>query len=281
VLNDTLPAGVIYVTNSCNCATSTNGGLSFALPTLAVGAGTAFNVVVMPTNLGYITNIVTALADQPDPNSNNVVVTLSVVGPPSADLGVSMTGSPNPDVIGSDVTYIITVTNGGPSTATDVTATDVLPAGFALLSMSASTGTSTNISGTITWNIGDLSASSGPSGPTLTLVTEPMLAETGLNSVTVSSPVYDPYKLNNYAAVKIEVDPAVISVAGSGTSYSLSWPATATNYVLQGAVVLQQNTSWTTITPAPPVVNGQYVYTLTILPGTNGYHFFRLKAPQP
>jgi uncharacterized repeat protein (TIGR01451 family)/uncharacterized delta-60 repeat protein len=277
VLNDTLPAGVIYVTNTCNCATSTNGGLTFTLPTLAVGAGAAFNVVVMPTNLGYITNIVTALANQPDPNSNNVVATLSLVGPPSADLGVNMYGSPNPALAGGDVTYIITVTNGGPSTATDVTATDVLPAGFALLSMSASTGTSTNSSGTITWNIGDLIASPGGTGPTLTLVTKPMLAEIGLNQVTVGSSVYDPSKLNNYAAVKIEVDE--FSVVGSGTNYSLTWPAAFTNYVLQGAVVLQQqNTSWTTITPAPPVTNGQYVYTL---PGTSGYHFFQLKAPLP
>jgi hypothetical protein len=104
-----------------------------------------------------------------------------------------------------------------------------------------------------------------------------MLAEIGLNQVTVGSSVYDPSKLNNYAAVKIEVDE--FSVVGSGTNYSLTWPAAFTNYVLQGAVVLQQqNTSWTTITPAPPVTNGQYVYTL---PGTSGYHFFQLKAPLP
>ncbi len=284
VVGEPIPPGAVYVGNSCGCATSNNGVLTFALPNLAVGAGTAFSFTVMPTNLGYITNIGTALATQPDPNSNNVITNITLVGPPSADVGVSMTGSPNPDMVGLDVTYVITVTNGGPSAATGVTAIDVLPGGFLLVSTNASTGTVSNnaANGTITWVITNLPATGGGAGPTLTLVAVPTNAEIGLNQVTVSSPVYDPYKLNNFAAVKTEVDGATISAVISGASYSLTWASTLTNYVLQGAFNLPPPGAvggWNSITsPPPPVVNGQYVFSL---PGSDGYHFFRLKAQVP
>ena len=44
------------------------------------------------------------------------------------------------------------------------------------------------------------------------------------------------HKVNNYASVKTEVEPAMINVAGSGTNYSLSWQAGTGKFVLQGAV---------------------------------------------
>lgn len=278
VITDPIPAGTFYLTNanSCDCASVTDGVLSFTVPTLAVGAGTAFEVQIVPTNLLTLTNIVTALANEPDPNSNNIITTVSVVGPPSADVGVTMTGSPNPTVIGSDVTYVITVTNGGPSTAASVTAVDVLPAGFVPLTITPTVGTVTNLNGVITWNVGDLSASASGVGPSLTIVAEAAVAGVALNSVSVSSPVFDPLKVNNYAAVKTSVGVVALSVNLSGGVYTLTWPA-GNGFVLQGAVNLPPQSPWVSIA-APPVINGQSVYTL---PGNNGYHFFRLTSASP
>ena len=96
-----------------------------------------------------------------------------------------------------------------------------------------------------------------------------------LDSVTVGSQVYDPAKLNNYASVKTEVVPAMINVAGSGTNYSLSWQAVAGDFVLEGAVTVSG--PWMPIAN-PAAVGGQYTY---VLPGTNGYHFFRLVSQLP
>jgi uncharacterized repeat protein (TIGR01451 family) len=186
-----------------------------------------------------------------------------------------MTGAPNPVLVGGDVTYVITVTNGGPSTAAAVTAVDLLPAGFVPLTITPSIGTVSNVNGTITWNIGDMSASTSAAGPTLTIVAQAAVAGVGLNSVTVSSPVFDPFKLNTYAAVKTDVSTAMLTLNSVGGTYTLTWPV-GTGFVLQGAVALPPIGAWVSITnPPPPVVNGQNVYTL---PGNNGYHFFRLSS---
>jgi uncharacterized repeat protein (TIGR01451 family) len=280
VLTDYLPdGGAGYLSNSCNCGTFTNGTLTVSLPSLAVGTGTAFSIAVSPTALGYFTNIVTALALEPDPNSNNMVTNVNLVGPSSADVGISLTGSPNLVLAGGDVGFSMEVTNGGPSEAMDVSAVVVLPPGFVPVTngISASTGTVTNVSGTITWTIGNLAYSATGSGPTLTVATKATVAGIGLCSASVSSSVYDPFKGNNFAAVKIEVDQPLLSISSVSQSYELTWSALATNYTLQGAVFLPPQGTWMAI-PEPPVVNGQYIFTL---PGTNGYQFFRLSSQVP
>jgi uncharacterized delta-60 repeat protein/uncharacterized repeat protein (TIGR01451 family) len=280
VLTDYLPAGGAgYLSNSCNCGTLTNGTLTVSLPSLAVGAGTAFSISVVPPALGYITNIVTALALEPDPNSNNMVTNITLVSPSSADVGINLAGSPNPVLLGGDVTFSVEVTNGGPSEAMNVSATVVLPPGFVPITngISALTGTVTNVDGTITWTIGNLAYSPTGTGPTLTVATRATVAGIGLCNASVSSSVYDPLKGNNFAAVKIEVDQPSLSISLVSQSYELTWSALATNYTLQGAVNLPPPGTWVAI-PNPPVVNGQYIYTL---PGDNGYHFFRLSTQLP
>ncbi|MGA2749443.1 MAG: Calx-beta domain-containing protein [Verrucomicrobiota bacterium] len=277
IISNFLPAGVSYVTNSCGCQTTTNAPLTFTLPALPVGAGAAFSISVMPTNLGFLTNITTASANEPDPNSNNVVVISNVlVIPPSADVGVTMAAVPNPVLVGGYITYTIVVTNGGPSSATNVLATQVLPTGFQFSSASPSAGTVTNSGSTVTWSIATLTNNS--TGVTLTVVVKAMEAETGLSSVTVSSPIYDPYKLNNFASAKIVASQPMLNVSAASQTYSLTWPSSATNYTLEGAVNLPPLGTWIPITSTIPVVAGQYTFGL---PGPDGYRFFRLKTQLP
>jgi uncharacterized repeat protein (TIGR01451 family) len=231
----------------------------------------------MPTNLGFLTNITTASANEPDPNSNNVVVISNVlVIPPSADVGVTMAAVPNPVLVGGYITYTIVVTNGGPSSATNVLATQVLPTGFQFSSASPSAGTVTNSGSTVTWSIATLTNNS--TGVTLTVVVKAMEAETGLSSVTVSSPIYDPYKLNNFASAKIVASQPMLNVSAASQTYSLTWPSSATNYTLEGAVNLPPLGTWIPITSTIPVVAGQYTFGL---PGPDGYRFFRLKTQLP
>jgi uncharacterized delta-60 repeat protein/uncharacterized repeat protein (TIGR01451 family) len=278
VITDYLPAGALYVSNSCNCGTETNGILTVSLPTLAVGAGTAFSLVVEPTNLGYMTNVVTALALEPDVNSNNIATNISLVSPASSDLGINLAGSPNLVLAGGDVVFSVQATNGGPSDAMDTTVVLLIP-GFVVVSngISASTGTFTNVGGTITWNVGDLPLTLTGLGATMTLTTEAITAGTNLASASVSSSVYDPLKGNNFSSVKIVVEQPLLSVSGSEASYQLTWSATASNYILQGAYALPPQGTWTAI-PTPPIINGQYTFTL---PGTQGYVFFRLSTQSP
>jgi len=282
VITDYLPAGAIYLSNSCNCGTVAGGALTIDLPLLTVGAGTAFDVYVLPTGLGYMTNVVTALALEPDPNSNNMITNVNLVNPPSADLGITLTGGPNPVMAGAGVTFTLDLTNGGPSVGVGTVATIVLPSGFLVNSngITATTGTTTNVNGTITWNIGTLAESVNGSGPTLTVSTTPTAAGTGLCTAFVSSAIFDPLKGNNSSLVKIQVNQPMLSVFSTSGAYQLTWSASATNYTLQGATNLPPPGAaylWNNI-PTPPVSNGMYIFTL---PGNNGYHFFRLSAPIP
>jgi uncharacterized repeat protein (TIGR01451 family)/uncharacterized delta-60 repeat protein len=278
VISNAIPSGMTYVTNTCNCGVFANGVLTFSYPTLAVGAGTAFGIALLPTQLGYSTNTISALANQPDPNSNNIVTTNVLVSPAEADVGISMTEAPDPILDGGNVTYTIVVTNNGPSSATGVSAIITLPNGFSVVTISPS-GSATNSSGTITWNIGTLGIDPVTSTATLTVVARALLGGTGLATATVSSAIYDPTKVNNFASAKTEVDQPAISVALVNKTYTLTWPVSATNYVLEGAFNLPPVGTWFPITnPPPPVISGQYNFTL---PGANGYHFFRLATQMP
>lgn len=276
VIIDTLPAGSTYI----GTPAATNGIVTFSAGTLAVSNGMTFTFSVMPNNVGYITNIAAATCIEPDPNSNNVQTNIQLVTPPSADLGVTLNGAPNPVINGGNVTYSVVVLNNGPSAATGVTAIDVLPTGFTPTSITTtqSQGTPANSNGTITWSVGTLA--NGASA-TMTLVAQVYftnqsgLPASSLDSVTVSSPVYDPLKLNNYAAVKTEVEPSSLNISKLSSSHSLSWPVASSNLVLYGA--FNVTGPWVAITNTP-VSGGVYTYTL---PGTNGFHFFSLglKAP--
>jgi len=113
----------------------------------------------------------------------------------------------------------------------------------------------------------------------LTVEAQALVGGTQLASATVSSAVFDPTKLNNFSSVKTEVTLPQITVTGSGTSYTLTWPDTASSYVLEGAFELPPAGTWVPITnPPPTVVSGQYTYSL---PGTAGYRFYRLATQLP
>ncbi len=68
---------------------------------------------------------------------------------------------------------------------------------------------------------------------------------------------------------------AGVSVIGSG-AIVLTWPATNSGFTLQSTTSLDAPMVWTTVTPAPVVVNGQNTVTNII---TGAQQFFRLANP--
>jgi uncharacterized repeat protein (TIGR01451 family) len=272
VISNVIPSGMTYSANSFGGVTNTNGVLVVTIPDLAVGSGVAGTITLTPNTLGFATDIFTASADQPDPNSNNIVTSTLLVGSQSADLGINMTEAPNPIFVGASVTYTVVVSNNGPSTATGTAATITLPAGFSVSSLSTATGTTSNSSGVITWSIGSLGTGAGASTATLTIAAKATVPGPGLlATASVASVVYDPTKLNNFVAVKTEVDQTSIAVASVGKTYTLNWSPTANSYWLVAAVNL--GGPW-----YPVSAPGADTYTIT---GTNGYRFFRLTTQVP
>jgi uncharacterized repeat protein (TIGR01451 family) len=149
---------------------------------------------------------------------------IAVSGQPQAgagaDLGISMTGAPNPVTTGSNLTYSITVTNNGPDSAQGVSVTDTLPAGVTFVSATTSTG---SCSGTaaVTCNLGTFA---NAATATITIVVTPTAAGTLTNTVNVTSATPDPVTTNNSATTST----TVTGSSAPATHFSVTAPANAT-----------------------------------------------------
>ncbi len=192
----------------------------------------------------------------------------AVAGPPgSADLSVRMTDSPDPVAVGSELTYTVTVRNGGPATATGVTATDTLPAGVDLIAASSSQGSCSG-TGTVTCAIGTLARNATA---TATIRVRPAAAGTITNTVSVAADQSDSKPSNNSdgATTTVKAPP-------SGVDLSLTFVEPPPDRVAPGTPItywmrvenrgLQAATaaglrsflgSWTTV-DAPPGIHGCY-----------------------
>ena len=125
---------------------------------------------------------------------------------PTADLAVTDTG-PTSVAAGGNATYTITLTNNGPSAATDALLTDLLPAGSTLVSFAQTSGSDSftiNQSATNVAAEANSSIAAGSSDTFVLTVSAPINFYNGevfSNSATVSTNAIDPVSANNTAAV--------------------------------------------------------------------------------
>jgi len=133
--------------------------------------------------------------------------------PANADLGLAMSGSPNPAIATSNVTYVITLTNYGPASASTVTVNDTFPPGAIYVSSSASQGTlATNAGGVLTWSIASLAKDARAS---MTLVLKPTVPGPFTNTAVVSASSVD---LN----VEDDIATTVTTVSGATSDLALN-----------------------------------------------------------
>jgi uncharacterized repeat protein (TIGR01451 family) len=173
-----------------------SGTVTCNLNTLVSFPNIFVTIVVTPTTAQTtIGNTATVTANEPDPNpaNNSVTDTLTVI-PASTDLRVTMMHSPEPVTLGQNLTYFITLNDLGPSTSTNVVLTDVLPDGLAFLSATPSQGSCSQLSGTVTCNIGIM-----PSSAFVTIMVTPADTGTATNTASVSGNEADPNPANNAA----------------------------------------------------------------------------------
>ena len=119
-----------------------------------------------------------------------------------ADVALAAAAAPNPVIAGSNLTFTLTVSNLGPATATDVTITNPLPAGAALVSATPSQGSATNMAGTV---VAALGALANNTAATLEVVVTPAGAGTLTNTATVAVDGFDPVLANNTATAVVTV----------------------------------------------------------------------------
>lgn len=182
------------------CVYSNAAGLASgsSLPPVRLSA------LVNPSNTTQIVNTATiTVTNFTDSNlANNSASNLTnLVG---ADLGVTKAVSNPSPAEGSVITYTLTVTNFGPSQATGVILTDLLPSQLAFEGAQANPGTYTNTDGR--WTIGDLARGSSATLLLAGTVNTGTLGTTVVNTtegLVSSVPDYDP--TNNIASVSFTV----------------------------------------------------------------------------
>ena len=145
VSNGTFDFGTVTTTAGSCTATGNpqvNGGeVNCSLGDLAPGEEASIEVQLLPEERMSINDTAVASSDIYDPNNINNSASDGVGVDPVANLALTKTATPEPVTAGTQLTYDLTVTNNGPSTAVNVVVEDVLPAGVTIDSVSSSAGT--------------------------------------------------------------------------------------------------------------------------------------------
>jgi uncharacterized repeat protein (TIGR01451 family) len=196
-LQDVLPGEVSYQSSTATQGSYDPATHTWTVGTVAVGATQTLTITAVVISPAPSTNTASiSAADQFDPDTANNSDGASVV-PQQADLELTKTVSdPSPNV-GDTVTFTVTLTNNGFSTATNVTVADSLPSGLSFVSATPSQGT--YVGGV--WTVGTVAASATP---TLTITATVVSPGAETNMATVShSDQFDPDPGNDTASATV------------------------------------------------------------------------------
>jgi uncharacterized repeat protein (TIGR01451 family)/gliding motility-associated-like protein len=151
VVTDNMPSGFTLVN-----ATPSIG--SWSAPTWNVGslengASATLQLIATVNLTGSYTNVATVTGDQhdDDTDTNTDEVTLTPIG--VSNLSITKTSNKTNALVGDEVVFTLTVTNSGPSLATNVKAIDQLPSGFTYVS---DNGNGSYSQSTGVWTIGNI-----------------------------------------------------------------------------------------------------------------------------
>ncbi|WP_331714960.1 hypothetical protein, partial [Auraticoccus cholistanensis] len=201
VLTDPAVAG--YTVTGANASqgtcTLTDGNLRCELGRIGPGASATVQLVgdVSPARAaGPLANTASVTTSTPQGNTGNDSATGTAQVTVSADVFLTKTATPNPVVAGEALTYTLTVGNNGPSRATGVTISDVLPAGTTFRSSADCTASGQEV----TCPVGSLDVGQTVTR-TVVVDTDPSLPVGGIsNDATVSATSPDPSAANNEAS---------------------------------------------------------------------------------
>ena len=200
-VTDTLPPGVSFVSatgTGWSCSEAA-GVVTCTRASLAVGAAPAITIsVTAPSSGGSITNNVSVSADETDPVSGNDSGSEMTAVTAIADLSVSKSDSADPVSAAGSFSYTVSVSNGGPSTATNVSVTDTLPPGVGFVSASGTGWACSEAGGVVTCTRSSLAVGAAPD---ITIsVTAPSSGGVITNNVSVSAMETDPVAGNDSAS---------------------------------------------------------------------------------
>ncbi len=181
---------------TCTPSGVTNGAtvnLSCNLGTLADDATATVTVVVRPSRAttGSRTNTATITSnDVGDPNRTNNSASVTSTVTAIVDIQALKTATPSPVQAGAPLLFVVTARNNGPSTASNVVATDTLPANAAFISLGPVTGGGScttpavnAVGGQVVCTWPTLAATSPPTQQTASYYVRPLTSAAGGNVV--------------------------------------------------------------------------------------------------
>jgi uncharacterized repeat protein (TIGR01451 family) len=197
----------------------------------------------------------------------------------TADLGLTLT-TPASVSVGANVTNSIAITNAGPIGASGVVIAFPVPAGSEYVSARSTVGVVSVSNSVVFCNISSLTP--GAAATLYVILAAPNAGQIyAVASVAATQPDSNPY--NNSAANLILVGKTVDNSpllsarisGGAQRQLDLSWPDSATGFILQSATNLIPPVEWTAVTNTVIDDDGNFNLALTNFPGTS--QFFRLK----
>ena len=237
-LVDVLPAGVTFVSGtpdqgSCSEATGT---VTCSLGTISSGASVDVVIAVTvdsDTAAATITNNASVSTATTDPNAGNDAASEDTTVTTSADVGVSKVDSADPVNAGSGFSYVVTVSNAGPSDAATVDLTDVLPAGVTFVSATPDQGSCSEVTGTVSCSLGTIGSGGSVDVVIAVTVDSDSVAGTITNNASVTTATADANAANDSATEDTvittsadvgvtKIDSADPVVAGTGFSYTVT-----------------------------------------------------------
>lgn len=124
--------------------------------TITNGTWETETFTVAPLSAGTLTNVVFLANNNTIHDATNVLVSVVAPAVTNADLGVTMSGFPVDIFVNDLMTYTVSVTNGGPASAANVTLSNDLPPDVELIGISPTNQFSTSTNASMVLNLGTL-----------------------------------------------------------------------------------------------------------------------------
>lgn len=243
----------------------TTGTVSCLWDFLPSGASTTYELSIRPGDTLSTTNTATVSTPSFDTNAANNQSSVTSTITPVSDLSATKSG-PASITAGTNITYTINLANLGPSTATSVTFTDVMPANTTFVSASQNSGPAftctypaAGTNGTITCTRASFAP---PMTAAFTFVFAVAPSATGVveNTAAIASAITDPNPATNTstttATVATSADLSVVksgpaaATAGSQVTWTINvanaGPSDAANVTLNDT--LPANTTFVSLT---------------------------------